>query len=65
MLGRFSAASRLVGWGTAPVAAAVAGVLAGAVGYRAAFAFFAVVCAALVIPYLRVVTREALAGAFA
>jgi MFS family permease len=65
MLGRFSAASRLVGWGTTPVAAAVAGVLAGVVGYRVAFAVFAVVCAALVIPYLRLVTREALAGVVA
>jgi MFS family permease len=62
MLGRFSAASRLVGWGATPVAAAVAGVLAGAVGYRVAFAVFAVVCAALAIPYLRILTREALDG---
>jgi hypothetical protein len=63
MLGRFSAASRLVGWGTAPVAAALAGGLSAAVGYRAAFAVFAVVCAALVVPYLRVVTADALAPA--
>lgn len=61
MLGRFSAASRLVGWGTTPVAAAIAGVLATTVNYRVAFGVFAVVCAALVIPFLRVVTAAAVA----
>jgi MFS family permease len=61
MLGRFSAASRLVGWGTAPIAAAIAGVLATTVGYQFAFGVFAVVCALLVIPFLRVVTAEAVA----
>lgn len=61
MLGRFSAASRLVGWGTTPIAAAVAGVLASVAGYRVAFGAFAVACAALVVPYQRVVRPEALA----
>ncbi|HEU5471337.1 MAG TPA: MFS transporter [Actinophytocola sp.] len=61
MLGRFSAASRLVGWGMTPVAAAIAGVLATLIGYRVAFGFFAVICALLVIPFLRVVTAEAVA----
>lgn len=63
MLGRFSAASRLVGWGMTPVAALAAGLIAQAVGYRAAFGAFAVVCAALVYPFLRVVTPSALAAA--
>lgn len=61
MLGRFSAASRLVGWGMTPVAAAIAGVLATVVNYRVAFGVFAVVCAALVVPYLRVVTAQSMA----
>lgn len=61
MLGRFSAASRLLGWGTAPVAAALMGVLAETVGFRAAFGFFAVACGLLVVVYLRVVTPSALA----
>ena len=62
MLGRFSAASRLVGWGTTPVAAALAGVLASVAGYRVAFGVFAVMCIALVVPYLRVVSADALAA---
>lgn len=61
MLGRFSAASRLVGWGAGPIAAAVAGTLATTVSYRVAFGVFAIVCALLIIPYLRVVTPAALA----
>ena len=61
MLGRFMATTRLIGWGTAPVAAALAGVLATAAGYRPAFAVFALVAAGLVYPYLRVVTPRALA----
>jgi MFS family permease len=61
MLGRFSAASRLVGWGTTPIAAAIAGVLATVTNYRVAFGVFAVVCAALIVPYLRVVTAQAVA----
>lgn len=63
LLGRFNAASRLVGWGTAPVAAALAGVLADAFGFRISFAVFAVICAALVVPYLRVVTAKAIEDA--
>ena len=61
MLGRFSAASRLVGWGTSPIAAAIAGTLATTVNYRVAFGVFAVICALLIIPYLRVVTAQAVA----
>jgi len=61
MLGRFSAASRLVGWGTSPIAAAIAGTLATVVNYRVAFGVFAIICALLIIPYLRVVTAQAVA----
>jgi MFS family permease len=63
MLGRFNAASRLVGWGMTPVAAALAGVLAQVAGFRVAFGVFAVLCALLVVPYLRVVTTEAITAA--
>ncbi|GAA1876468.1 MFS transporter [Asanoa iriomotensis] len=63
MLGRFNAASRLVGWGATPIAAGLAGVLAQTVGYRLAFGVFAVLCASLVVPFLRVVTDDALKAA--
>ncbi|MDG4823380.1 MFS transporter [Asanoa sp. WMMD1127] len=65
MLGRFNAASRLVGWGTTPIAAALAGVLAQTLGYRVAFGAFAILCALLVIPFLKVVTDDALTAALA
>ncbi|AHH99599.1 MFS transporter [Kutzneria viridogrisea] len=61
LLGRFSSASRLISWGMTPVAAALAGVLAQVLGYQLAFGLFAVVCALLVIPFLRVVTTGAIA----
>jgi MFS family permease len=61
MLGRFSAASQMIGWGTAPVAAALAGVLAQYAGFHVAFGVFAVICLLIVIPFLRVVTSDALA----
>jgi MFS family permease len=63
LLGRYSAASRLISWGMMPVAAAVGGVLAQLFSYRAAFGFFAVLCALLIYPFLRVVTHEAVAAA--
>jgi MFS family permease len=63
MLGRFNAASLMIGWGTAPVAAAIGGVLAQFTSYHVAFGFFAVICLVTVIPFLRVVTDEALAHA--
>lgn len=58
--GRFHAASRLVGWGMNPIAAALAGVVAQTVSFRVAFAVFAVACAGLVYPFLKVVTPAAL-----
>jgi MFS family permease len=58
MLGRFSAASRLVSWGMAPVAAITAGVLAQFISYRVAFGVFALLCLLLIRPFLRVVTAE-------
>jgi MFS family permease len=61
MLGRFSAASQMIGWGTAPVAAALGGVLAQFAGFHVAFGVFAVICLLIVIPFLRVVTGDALA----
>jgi hypothetical protein len=63
LLGRFSAASRLISWGMTPVAALIAGVLAQAVGFRIAFGFFAVACAGLVIPFFRVLKPSAFEGA--
>lgn len=60
LLGRFNAAARVVGWGTAPVAAALAGILAQLAGFQVAFGFFAVLAGLLVFPYLRVVTAKAI-----
>lgn len=61
MLGRFNAASRLLGWGAVPVAAALVGILAQMLNYRWAFGVFAVISALLVVPFMRVVTTSALA----
>jgi len=61
LLGRFSSASRLISWGSLPVAAAVGGALAQLFGYHVAFGVFAVLCALLVIPFLRIVTVQAIA----
>ncbi|HEY1574708.1 MAG TPA: MFS transporter [Pseudonocardiaceae bacterium] len=63
LLGRFNAASRLVSWGMAPIAAAVAGGLAQLFGYRVAFGVFAVACLLLIYPFLRVITPAAVAEA--
>jgi MFS family permease len=61
MLGRFSAASRVVAWGMAPVAAAAAGALAQLVSYQVAFGTFALLCLLLIHPFLRVITTDAIA----
>lgn len=61
LLGRFSSANRLIAWGSVPVSAALAGALAEFMGYRVAFGVFAMLCAMLVIPFLRVVTVQAIA----
>jgi len=52
LLGRYGSAARLLGWGTLPLGAALAGVLADVYGLRVAFAVFAVAVAALTVPFL-------------
>ncbi|MFE5533957.1 MFS transporter [Embleya sp. NPDC056538] len=64
MMGRYSGAARLLGWGAIPVGAGLIGVLAEWFGVRAAFLAFAVAAAATIPPYLRVVTEARLAPAF-
>ncbi|MGW9214324.1 MFS transporter [Embleya sp. NPDC055664] len=64
MMGRYSGAARLLGWGAIPVGAGLIGVLAEWFGVRAAFLAFAVAAAATIPPYLRVVTDARLAPAF-
>jgi MFS family permease len=59
--GRTGAASMVLAWGMAPVGAAASGVLAQLGSPRMAFAVFAVLCLALAHPFLRVVTRAAIA----
>ncbi|GLW34317.1 MFS transporter [Actinoplanes regularis] len=61
MLGRYSAASRLVAWGMTPIAAMLAGVLAQAFSYRVAFGTFAVLCALLIYPFFKVLTPAQMA----
>ncbi|MFJ4771070.1 MFS transporter [Streptomyces uncialis] len=56
MMGRYSAASRLFSWGSLPLGAALAGLLAQALGYRAAFAVFALTTMVVVVPFLRTFT---------
>ncbi|HYQ66124.1 MFS transporter [Actinophytocola sp.] len=63
LLGRFSAASRLISWGMVPVSAAIAGGLAQLFGFQVAFGVFAVACLLMVYPFLRVVTADAVAAA--
>ncbi|WP_234995859.1 MFS transporter [Streptoalloteichus hindustanus] len=65
MLGRYNAVSRLFGWGAIPLGAGLVGLLAELVGLRLAFLAFAVITAATVLPFLRVVTRDVLAEVFA
>lgn len=63
MMGRFAAAWRLFSWGALPVGALAVGLLAEVVGLRLAFLPFVVVTALLMIPFLRVVTPEAVSAA--
>ncbi|GAB3157508.1 MFS transporter [Micromonospora sonneratiae] len=53
MMGRYSAASRLFGWGSSPIGAGVAGLLAEWFGPRTAFAVFTVIALTVVVPFLR------------
>lgn len=62
VLGRFSAAFRLFGWGAMPLGAALVGVVAELAGVRAAFGLFAFAALLTVVPFLRVVTSAALAA---
>ncbi|WP_031159587.1 MFS transporter [Streptosporangium roseum] len=58
LLGRYGAASRLLSWGTLPIGAGLAGLLAEIVGLTGAFAIFAVVAALPVVPFLMTVTHS-------
>ncbi|WP_261717296.1 MFS transporter [Streptomyces sp. FZ201] len=60
LLGRFSAANRLLSWGAMPLGAGLVGLLAEFTGSRTAFGFLAVATAVSLIPFLRVVTPTAL-----
>lgn len=54
--GRASAVSRMAGWGSMPLGAALAGVLASTLGVQAVFAGAAMLTAVLIIPVIRVTT---------
>ena len=62
LLGRMNASYRLVGWGTMPLGALLGGVLAQALGLRAAFVVAAAVTLAVLVGF-RFVTEEAIARA--
>ncbi len=58
LLGRVSGAMRLVGWGTLPIGAAFAGIIAQTVGVRMVFALCALITCLLFIPFFRIITDE-------
>ncbi|MFH7340751.1 MFS transporter [Streptomyces sp. KHY 26] len=64
MLGRYTAVGRLFSWGALPIGAGVMGLLAEWLGLRLAFLMFAASVAVTVLPFLRVLTRPALAKAY-
>ncbi|MBC6469993.1 MFS transporter [Actinomadura alba] len=64
LMGRFNAAARLLGWGTLPLGAALAGAIAQLAGVQAAFIVFAAAAVVAVVPFLRTVTPAALAEIF-
>ncbi|MGC5015640.1 MFS transporter [Streptosporangium sp. DT93] len=63
LLGRYGAASRLLSWGTLPVGAALAGVIAELTSLTWAFGVFAALAVLPLVPFLRVVTDGEIADA--
>ncbi|MFI6496557.1 MFS transporter [Nonomuraea typhae] len=61
LLGRYTAAGRMLAYGAMPPATLLAGFLAQFAGLKMAFAVFAVAALVLVVPFLRTVTPAALA----
>jgi MFS family permease len=60
LLGRITAAARLLGWGSLPLGAALGGTLAATLGVQAVFAIGAAASAAIALPLLRHLTPDAL-----
>ncbi|WP_157246066.1 MFS transporter [Nonomuraea typhae] len=61
LLGRYTAAGRMLAYGAMPLASLLAGFLAQFAGLKVAFAVFAAAALVLVVPFLRTVTPDALA----
>ncbi|MFI6903026.1 MFS transporter [Nonomuraea sp. NPDC050394] len=61
LLGRYTSAGRMLGYGAMPVASLVAGLVAQFAGVRVAFAVFAAFALVIVVPFFRAVTPAALA----
>lgn len=61
MMGRYNSVSRLFGWGSIPLSAALAGGLDQWFGYRVAFGVFAAAATVVIIPFLRSFTPTVLA----
>ena len=53
MMGRYSAVSRLFGWGSVPLGAGLAGLLAEWFGAQIAFAVFALAALTVIVPFMR------------
>jgi MFS family permease len=53
MMGRYSAVSRMFGWGASPVGAAVAGLLAEGFGVQLAFVVFTGIALIVIVPFMR------------
>ncbi|GAA3025246.1 MFS transporter [Streptosporangium longisporum] len=63
LLGRYGAASRLLSWGTLPLGAALAGILAEITGLTWAFGVFAALAALPLVPFLWIVTESEIVDA--
>lgn len=57
MMGRYSAVARLFGWGSVPLGAFLAGLLAEWAGVKVAFTIFTLIALTVVVPFLRVYSR--------
>lgn len=61
MMGRYNAVARLLGWGSVPLGAALAGALGEVVNHRLVFGLFALTTTVVIVPFLRTFTRPVLA----
>ena len=63
--GRVVGVGRLIGWGSVPLSAGISGIVAETFGVRAVFAGGAILTAAMIVPFVTVITNEAITRAIA